>query len=131
MGETIKIVDFEKNKEIIEAERRYGALKERYKKLKFLELKPEGRKELETGAGNLVEEIENFEEEIEKLQTKIFERNRVVGESFKGVNEKEGFEAAYRKYGTESAREVDRLIKSLELRNKAAELKEQAVSLFK
>ncbi|MBI2023148.1 hypothetical protein HYT01_01105 [Candidatus Giovannonibacteria bacterium] len=127
MGEIIK---FQESKEVIVLERQYGDFEARYDKLKFLALNPKGKAELETLVGELVKEIETFEEELSKAQTDILERDHKLRDQFQELSNEKDFSTADEKYGTESAQEMDRLLKLQDLEDKAAKLKERSVSFL-
>jgi len=123
-------VSFEESKEIIEMERKYESFEERYKKLAFKQRDPKGREALKIQATGLIHDIEEFEEQIGNLYAKIIGRSRDIDKQFNKAMEEGGFEDAEKKYGTASARDVDRSIKLLELQEKTAGLKNQVTSLF-
>ena len=124
------LVSFEKAKEIIEAERRYGEFENRYKNLMALRLKPNNPEEFEALAGKLVGELEAFINEVVKLRLRVTESGKIIERQFTDMMDKGGFNNADEKHGIESARDGDRFYKLIHLEDKASLLTDRVVSLL-
>lgn len=129
-GKSGEVLSFEKAKEMSGAGKRIKNFEKIYNQLKFLKTKPGSSLELGARMGAFIEEIEDFETEVIEMQENALKESESTLAAFNKMVDEKGFETADEKFGAESLKDDERLIKISRILDEISELKERAISLL-